>query len=200
MRVSSTASVEALGILGESRRQQRDHLRRENEGDNKQDHLAGEKQGEHAVSEQLCGIGAALLTDARVGRHERGVEGTLGKDRAEMIWQPQRDKKRIRDRPGAEHSSQDDVARKAGKPRYQRQAADGEDASNHWPRPLSCDRPRALLRAANRPSFATLVILPGSLPDAPAFGPGIRRLATGIQAPSARRTAAMMRSWVASSR
>jgi hypothetical protein len=54
MRVSSTASAKRWDPW-KSRRQQRDHLRRENEGDNKQDHLAGEKQGEHAVSEQLCG-------------------------------------------------------------------------------------------------------------------------------------------------
>ena len=128
---------EAFRILGKSRRQQGDHRRRENQRDDEQDNLACKKQGEHAIGEKLGGVGAALLADTRVGGHEGGVEGTLGEDRTKMVRQSQRDEKRIRDRSGPEHSGQDDVARKAGKPRYQRQAADGEDASNHWPRPLS---------------------------------------------------------------
>ena len=62
----------------------------------------------------LRGIGAALLADARIGRHEGGVEGALGEDRAEMIGQPQRDEEGVGDRPGAEDRRQHDVARKAG--------------------------------------------------------------------------------------
>ncbi len=76
-------------------------------------------------------VGTALLADARIGRHEGGVEGALREDRAEMIGQPQRHEERIGDRPGAQHRREHDVARKAGDARQQREAADGEDASDH---------------------------------------------------------------------
>ena len=77
--------------------------------------------------------GSALAADVRIGRHEGGVEGALGEDRAEMIGQPKRDEERVRDRPGAQDRRQHDVARKAGEAREQREAADGEDASEHAP-------------------------------------------------------------------
>ena len=76
----------------------------------------------------FAGVGAVLRADARIGRHEGGVERTLGEDRAEMIGQPQRDEERVGDRPGAEDRRQHDVAREAGDAREQREAADGEDA------------------------------------------------------------------------
>ena len=79
------------------------------------------------------GIGAALLADARIGRHEGGVERALGEDRAEMIGQPQRHEEGVGDRAGAEDRRQHDVARKAGDARQQREAADREDASDHGP-------------------------------------------------------------------
>ena len=69
----------------------------------------------------------------RIGRHEGGVEGALGEDRAEMVGQPQRDEERIRQRTGAEDRRQHDVAREPGEPREQRKAADGEDSPEHQP-------------------------------------------------------------------
>ena len=119
---------EAAGIGGKSRRQQRDHGGRENERNRQQDHLAREQQREHAIGEASCGIGAALLANARIGGHEGGIEGTFGEDGAEMVGQPQRDEKGIGNRAGAEHGGQHDIARKAGDTRQSRQAADGEDA------------------------------------------------------------------------
>src|SRR6187402_1062658 len=67
----------------------------------------------------------------RIGRHEGGVEGALGEDRAKMIGQPQRDEKSVRDRAGAKNRGEHDVARETGQPREQRITADSEDASEH---------------------------------------------------------------------
>ena len=67
----------------------------------------------------------------RIGRHEGGVEGPLGKDGAEMVGQPQRHEERVRYGTSAEDRREHDVARKAGQPRKKRVAADGEDASKH---------------------------------------------------------------------
>ena len=69
----------------------------------------------------------------RIGRHERRIEGAFGEDRAEVIGQPQRHEKRVRHRPGPEYRRQHDVARKAGQPRKERIAADGEDTTEHAP-------------------------------------------------------------------
>ena len=124
---------ETAGVIGEAGREQRDHRRREHERERDQDQLAGDQEREHAVGEQSSGIGTALLAGVRISRHERGVEGALGEDRAKVVGNPQRDEEGVGDRPGAEHPRQHDVARKAGKAREQREAADGEDASNHRP-------------------------------------------------------------------
>ena len=97
----------------------------------KQHNLAREQQREDAVGEQPRGIGAALLAHPRIGRHEGGIERAFGENRAEMVGQPQRDEKSIGDRPRAQHRRQHDVAQKAGDARKQRQAADGEKASDH---------------------------------------------------------------------
>ena len=66
-----------------------------------------------------------------VGRHERRVERAFGKNCPEMIGQPERHEKCVRDRPGAENRGQHDVAREAGQPRKERIAADGEDTTEH---------------------------------------------------------------------
>ena len=78
-----------------------------------------------------AGSGAALVADARIGRHEGGIEGAFGKDGAKMIGQPERDEERVGDRAGAEDRRQHDVAHKAGDARQQRQAADGKNAADH---------------------------------------------------------------------
>ena len=83
------------------------------------------------VGEQPRRIRPALLADAGIGRHERRIEGALGEDRAEMIGQPQRHKKGVGDRARAKNGRQHDVAHKAGDARKQREAADGEDATDH---------------------------------------------------------------------
>ena len=133
IRVSSIASSPRAGSSRKARRENRDHLRHEQPGDDQQDDLRGEQQREDAVGEQLCAEVSLLAVDMRIGRHEGGVEGALGEDRAEMIGQPQRDEERVRHRAGAEDRREHDVAREPGQPRKQRIAADGEDASEHAP-------------------------------------------------------------------
>ena len=110
-------------------------------------------------------VGAALLADAGIGRHERRVERAFGEDRAEMIGQPQRHEEGVGDRSGAEHGRQHDVARKAGDAREQREAADGEDASDHGPSvPLGA----AALALPIKNSGAIIVAAAGFVP---ALGP-----------------------------
>ena len=79
----------------------------------------------------VCRLRSTLGANARVGRHEGGVESALGKNSAEMIWQPQRDQKCIRHRPRAEDRRQHDVADESGHARQQGEAADGQDAVDH---------------------------------------------------------------------
>ncbi len=75
--------------------------------------MGGEQQREDAVGEQFC-RGFALAVQMRIGRHEGGIEGALGEDRAKMIGQPQRHEKRVRDGAGAENRGEHDVARESG--------------------------------------------------------------------------------------
>ena len=119
-------------VVGEARREDADHLRHEQPRHHQQHHLRGEQQREDAVGEHFC-RGFALAVNMRIGRHERGVERAFGKDRAEMIGQPQRHEERVRHRTGAEDRREHDVARKTGQPREKRIAADGEDAPKHAP-------------------------------------------------------------------
>ena len=91
----------AAGIVRKARRQHIDHRRREHQRDRQQHDLARQQQREDAVGEQPGALRAALLADAGIGRHEGGVEGALGENRAEMIGQPQRDKKGVGHGAGA---------------------------------------------------------------------------------------------------
>ncbi len=117
--------------MGEARRQHIDHDRRESQRHRQQHDLACQQQRENAVGEQPGAHRPALLANAGIGRNERGIEGALGEDGAEMIGQAQRDKEGVGHRPGTEDGGQDDVADKAGHPRQQRQPADREHAVNH---------------------------------------------------------------------
>ena len=74
---------------------------------------------------------AALRAHPRISRDESGVEGAFGKDGTEMVRQPEGDKERVGDGPGAEQRSQHDVADEAGQPRDKRKAADGENPIDH---------------------------------------------------------------------
>ena len=118
-------------VTGEAGREHIDHCRREQQRDGKQHHLAGQQQREYAVGEQAGAMRPALRQDARIGRHEGGVEGALGEDRAEMVGQPQGNEERVSDRAGAQDRRQHDVADKAGDARQQRKTADREDAFDH---------------------------------------------------------------------
>ena len=120
-------------IVGKPRRQYGDHLRHEQPSQRQQNQLRQEQQGEDAIGEQPGRGFAALAAHMRVGRHERRIESAFGENRAEMVGQPQRHEKRVSHRPGAEDRREHDVACKAGQPRKERIAADGEDASEHAP-------------------------------------------------------------------
>src|SRR5262249_51980635 len=139
--------------------------------------------------QKLCRPDAALLADARIGRHERGIEGALPEDRAEMVGQPQRDKECVGNRAGTEHGSQRDVADEAGQAREQRESADREDASDHR---LTDRSPHGAKRNAGnswrRWSRMSLRSIRATL------------AALSRQPPSARRTVSTIRSWVGSSR
>ncbi len=128
MRVSVTASVETRRVIAKPGRQQPITAGVNSKRNREQHDLARQQHCKDAVAEQFCGIGPALLADARVGRHEGGRECALGKDRAEMVRQAERDEERIRDRSRAEHRRHHDVAHEAGHARDEREAADGEDA------------------------------------------------------------------------
>ncbi len=123
---------EAAGVLGKARCQQRDHRRREDECDREEDRQAREQQREHAVREQTGRRRPTLLADACIGRHEGRVESAFGEYHPEMVREPQGDEKRVGDRARTEHGGQQDIPGKAREARQQRQAADGEDASEHW--------------------------------------------------------------------
>ena len=84
-----------LGILGKARRQHAHRLRHEQPGDHEQHHLRQEQQREDAVGEQFCRHLALLAVDMGIGRHEGGVEGALGEDRAEMVGQAERDEEGV---------------------------------------------------------------------------------------------------------
>ena len=122
---------ETVRIGVEARRQHRNHVGREHERDGEQDSLHGNHQCEDAVGEQLGRVGPVLGADARIGRHESGVEGALGKDRTEMIGQPKRYEECVGDWTRAQDRGQHDVPRESGKAREQREAADGENTSEH---------------------------------------------------------------------
>ena len=104
-------------VLGEARRQDAHRLRHERHRHRQQDHLRGEQEREDAVGEQPCRRFAALAMDMGIGRHEGGIEGTFGEDRAEMIGQPQRHEEGVGNRPGTEDRREHDVAREPGDPR-----------------------------------------------------------------------------------
>ena len=139
MRVSSYRQREAARIVRKARRQHVDDLRREDERDRQQHDLARQQQREDAVGEQPGALRPALFADARIGRHEGGVEGAFREDGAEMVGQAQRDKEGVGRRSRAQDRGQHDIAHETGRPRKQREAADREDALNHrsvvpWPR------------------------------------------------------------------
>lgn len=131
MRVSETARANCSRFVGEARRQHADYRRREYQGQEQEDRFSGEQERKDAIGEQPRGVDAVLLADAGVSRHEGGIERALGKNGAEMIRQPERDKERIGDRAGAENGRQHDIAHKAGNARQKCEAADREKASEH---------------------------------------------------------------------
>ena len=132
IRVSEIASSPRTGSAENPGARIAIDLRHEQPCDHQQHDLRAEQQGKNAVGEQLRRFFASAV-QMGIGRHERGVERAFGKDRAEVIGQPQRHEERVGHRSRAEDRREHDVARKAGQPREQGIAADGENASEHPP-------------------------------------------------------------------
>ena len=131
MRVRSTASAKRPGSRAKPGASTSITAGVNSSANGQQHDLARQQQREDPVGEQPGARWPALLADARIGRHEGGVEGALGENGAEMVGQPEGDKKGVGHRTGAEDRRQHDIADKAGDPRQQRQTADREHAINH---------------------------------------------------------------------
>ena len=141
------------------------------------------------------GSAPRLLADARIGRHEGGVERALGEDRAEMIGQPQRHEEGVGDGPAP------------------RMAASTMSRAKPVMRDSSVKPPTVKMR----PIIGALVVTCPRIADRQVAAHGMRGPQSGMprdrscpelaaaprarsMPPSARRTAAMMRSCVGSSR
>ena len=143
--------IEAHRIVGESGRQYPHDRWRKSERNREQHELHDHHPRGNPVGEAPRHVGAIPLQRAGIGGHERGAERALGENRAEMIGQPECDKKSVGDRPGAEDRRHNDVADETGDAGSEREPADGEDAPDHrrYPRPVAALTARA--RSAPRP-------------------------------------------------
>ena len=111
---------EAPRVVAEAGREQIDHRRREDQRDASSTIWLASSSVKMRSANSRAASAPPCCADARIGRHEGGVERALGEDRAEMVGQPERHEERVGDRPGAEHRRQHDVAQKAGDAREQR--------------------------------------------------------------------------------
>ncbi len=123
--------IEADRIVGETGRQQADHLRREDQRQRQQHEIDGDQRRGDLVGEQLGGGKPGLLERARIGRHEGRGEGALGEDGAEMVGKPEGDEEGVGQRPRAQHRGHDHVADEAGEARDEGEPADRGDAPDH---------------------------------------------------------------------
>src|SRR4029077_17338306 len=123
---------ELLRLAREARRQEFDRLRRERERQRQQNDLRSEKQRKDPVAELFRRAGALLGANARIGGDEGRIEGALGENRAKMIWQPERNEERVRDRTRADYRGEHNVAHKTGEAGKKRVAAYGEYFLDHW--------------------------------------------------------------------
>ena len=103
----------AAGVVGEARRQQSITPGVNSSATASSTTWLANSSVKMRSANSAAGSTAVLLANARIGRHEGGVERAFGEDRAEMIGQPQRDEERVRDRARAEHRRQHDVAQRS---------------------------------------------------------------------------------------
>ena len=125
------SEVEALGIVGQARRQQHHHVRCEQERDRQQDEVDGDERGADLIGEEFRRRQPRLLQRMGIGRHEGCRERAFGEDRAEMVRQPEGDEEGIGDGPGAENGGHHHIANETREARYERQPADGGNAPDH---------------------------------------------------------------------
>ena len=109
--------IEADRIVGETRREQADHLRREDERKRQQHEIDGDQRRGDLIGEQLGGGKPGLLQGARIGGDEGRGKRAFGEDGAEMVGKPEGDEEGVGQRPGAQHRGHDHVADEAGEAR-----------------------------------------------------------------------------------
>src|SRR6516225_6448707 len=122
---------ELMRLAREPGSQELDRLWRERERERQQNDLRGEKQRKNSIAELFRRARALFGANTRIGRNECRIEGTLGKNRAKMIWQPERNEECVRHRAGADDRGEHDVTEKPGEARKQRVAAYGKYFSDH---------------------------------------------------------------------
>src|SRR5205823_3815496 len=114
-----------------ARRQNSHRLWHEQQCDNQQNELRSKRQRKDPIGEQSSRGFALGALDMGISWNKRRVEGALGKNRAEMIRQPEGDKERVRQWTGTQNRRQHDVAGESGQSRQKGKAADGEYAPEH---------------------------------------------------------------------
>ena len=142
--------IEADRIVGETRREQADHLWREHQRKRQQHEIDGDQRRGDLVGEQLGGGKPGLLQGARIGRNEGRGKGAFGEDGAEMVGQPEGDEEGVGQRPGAQHRGHDHVANEAGEAGDEGEPADRGDASDHGEKPRNARWNRHARRAFPR--------------------------------------------------
>ncbi len=105
--------IVARRIVVETRRQQADHLRGEDQREREQHEIDGDQRRGDLVGEQLGGGEPSLLEGARISGHEGRGERPFGEDGAEMVGQPEGDEEGVGHGPGAQHRRHDHVADEA---------------------------------------------------------------------------------------
>ena len=82
-------------IVGETRRQQADHLRGEDERKRQQHEIDGDQRRGDLIGEQFGGGEPGLLQGARIGGNEGRGKCAFGEDGAEMVGQPEGDEEGV---------------------------------------------------------------------------------------------------------
>ena len=135
--------VELGGIVFEAMGKHPDELRREEERQREKHDLRSEQDREDLARKGLGLAGALGFQHPCIGGYVGRVECALAKDRPEMVGQAERHEEGVRQSASAEDGAEQDVAKKAGGPRHEGQAADREEMPVHQFRlsRSSCTRP-----------------------------------------------------------
>jgi hypothetical protein len=118
-------------VAGKARRQRRDHQRHRNADQRRRHDHCEADAAEHAPGKGRGCNRAIVVPDAQIGRHQRGIQRTLGQRSPEDADALKRHQECIRHRPRAEQRRHHGVARKSQQPRGERSGGDGEEGADH---------------------------------------------------------------------